>query len=104
MKPVRPRSRAPRPAVAVEPLLAHDLEHGLPRVRGDVGPVVQDAGDGRDRDAGEIGDVADRGAAAEAGAVGVEISLCHLEDHGNGSGTFAEAEPSIKSQFSGETG
>ncbi len=46
-------------------MLADDLEHGLAGLGRDVGPVVQDARDGRDRDAGEVGDVADRRAAAE---------------------------------------
>ena len=63
--PVRPLESAARAAVRAEAVLAHDLEHGLAGLRRDVGPVVQDPRDGRDRDAREVGDVADRGAAAE---------------------------------------
>ena len=63
--PVRPLESPRAPRFVREAVLAHDLQDGLARLRGDVGPVVEDARDGRDRDAGQIGDVADRRAAAE---------------------------------------
>ena len=69
------RERA-RTAVRREPVLAHDLQHRLPGFRSDVGPVVQDARDRGDGDAGEIGDVPDRRAAAER-RVWMRVGLCH---------------------------
>ena len=72
--PVRPLERPRAPRFVLKPC-SRTTCRTVSRVSGgDVGPVVEDAGDGRDRDAGEIGDVADRRAAAE-GLVGVGVEL-----------------------------
>ena len=63
-------------AVRAEPVLAHDLQDILACLRCHVRPVVQHARDRGDRDAGQVGDVPNRGSAAER-RVGVGVRLCH---------------------------
>ena len=83
--PAREAARAP---VRAEPVLADDLEHVLAGFGRHVGAVVEDARDRGDRDAGEVGDVADGRAAPERG-LGLDVGLGHrraIEALGNVSG------------------
>ena len=56
----------PRAAVGGEAVIAHDAQHGAARLGRDAGPLVEHARDGRDRDAGRAGDLADRRAGLAA--------------------------------------
>ena len=88
-----PAAREPAgAAVRREAVLAHDLQDGLAGLPRHVRPVVEDARDRRDRDAGQIGDVANRRAAAER-LVGTDVSLCHqlaIQSPGSVSGNSRE--------------
>ena len=65
-----------RVPVRAEPLLAHCAQHCLARVRRHVGPAVEHARDGGDRDAGRARDPANRGAlAVVVGRVGHRLCL-----------------------------
>ena len=59
------------------------LSNLKPRLAGfgrGVGAVVQDARDRRDRDARQVGDVANRRPASKTRPVPLDISLCHVSE------------------------
>src|SRR5581483_5630378 len=59
-EPRPPAGERPSVPVRAEAVLADDAQHCLARLRRDVGAAVDHARDGRDRDAGGPGDLADR--------------------------------------------
>src|SRR5439155_25752695 len=74
-EPGAPAGEAARGAVRREAVVAHDAEHGLARLRRDVGAPVQDAGYRRDRDARGARDVPNRRARALADRGGAVVVL-----------------------------
>ena len=98
--PRAPAREPAGPAVRAETVLAHDLQHALPGLLRHVRPVVQDPRDGRDRDAGEVGDVPDRGAAAER-RDGLGVGLSHSNSYSSTWKRFRQLLQAIFLKFAG---